>query len=125
MEDAWWSPILGTLLSLLVAAAIPALLAWLWKWLQARGIEIEGRHREALHSALETAARALIARYGGTLRETPLNVATTEAKEVIEDASRSVPDAFKYLGIDKGTPGVVLQNLAMSKLQKVIAEIRS
>lgn len=79
------------------------------KW----GIEIEAKHREAMHQALETGARAVAARYGlgptGTITTAAIN-------EVIEYAKRSTPDAMAKLN----PPQSVATNLATAALQRVL-----
>ncbi|ACM00207.1 Hypothetical Protein RSKD131_0347 [Cereibacter sphaeroides KD131] len=67
------------------------------------GIQIEARHREALHSAIMTAARSAVAR--GLTRE--------DAAEFVSSYARaSVPDALKRLSPSAKT----LETLVRSKL---------
>lgn len=75
------------------------------KW----GIDIEAKHRDALHEALMTAARLAIGR----------NLTGQAAISLILDyAKRSVPDALNKLS----PPAVVIENLAQSKLEKAAVE---
>lgn len=72
------------------------------------GLDIEARHREALHSALMTGIRAaLIKNPGG---------GEAVISEAIAYASRSVPDAMAALNPD----GAVIELLARSKLQQIL-----
>lgn len=71
------------------------------------GIEIEARHREALHSALMSGVRAAMGR--GLMGQTVIAAA-------IEHAGRSVPDALAAL---QPTPDV-LSSIAQSKLREVV-----
>lgn len=96
-----------------VSGAVVGLLTWgtrIFKnW---AGIQIEARHREALHSAVMTGVSAALAR--GQLRasEISIDVKSQIVKEAIDWAQASVPDALKFIGV---TPEA-LAELAMSKL---------
>ncbi|OHV85819.1 hypothetical protein LCM4579_00160 [Ensifer sp. LCM 4579] len=91
----------------LTSLAVTALVAWLAAWLKLKfKIDIEARHREALHSALMTGVRLALARYGVTAkREVVLGAAVDYARE-------AVPDAIKSLRVDGGKLG----EIALSKL---------
>ncbi|WOI34186.1 hypothetical protein R1T40_05495 [Tritonibacter scottomollicae] len=73
------------------------------------GLDIEARHREALHSALMSGIRAGVERG-------PNEAAEVLIREAVEHAKRSVPDAILRLGPDDS----VLSNLARSKLAGLI-----
>lgn len=88
----------------IVAGLLTALISWAAmtarrKW----GLEIEARHREALHSALMTGARMALAR----------GLSGAQAADLaVGYAQSSVPDALRHL-----RPGaVVLQSLASAKV---------
>ena len=71
------------------------------------GIEIEARHREALHSAMMSGIRAAISR----------GVSGPEAiSEALKHAATSVPDAISALKPGAG----VLASIAESKLREVL-----
>lgn len=70
------------------------------------GLDIEARHREALHSALTTGAR--LALDGKLTGDAAVNLA-------IDYARASVPDAIRALVRDDG----VLMRLAEAKLREV------
>ena len=90
----------GTLLMLVLTWASMTLKA---KW----GIEIEARHREALHSAIMSGvARAM---EGGLTREMAIEAAVAYARQ-------SVPDAIRYLTAPDG----ILFDLARAKLQQLV-----
>ena len=75
------------------------------KW----GIDIEAKHRDALHTALMTAARLALAK----------QLTGAVAVDMILDyAKRSVPDALNKLN----PPQSVIENLAKSKIEAVKAE---
>lgn len=76
------------------------------------GIEIEARHREALHSALMSGIRAALER--GDDR-------TAAITSAINHATRSVPDAISALNPSAG----VLQSIAEAKLREVAAQATS
>lgn len=106
------------LLSEIYAAVLPLLLSVLAAWLakvlasaanEAKrrwGIEIEARHREALHSALMSGIRAALNR--GLTGQAAISSAVTYANQ-------SVPDALARLRPD----AKVLARLAASKLREV------
>ena len=89
---------------------LAGVLTWAAKRFAARtGIEIEARHREALHSAIMTGLRH--AAQGGAITDRQ-----ALAREAVEYARRSVPDAIR--GLRAG--GDVLLDLAESRLGDVI-----
>ena len=106
------------LISEIYAAVLPLLLSVLAAWLakvlasaanEAKrrwGIEIEARHREALHSALMSGIRAALNR--GLTGPAAISSAVTYA-------AQSVPDALARLSPD----AKVLARLAASKLREV------
>lgn len=104
---AFWAELLPPLLALL-AALIGLVLRNAEKIARERwGIEIEARHREALHSALMTGIAAALTRGAGT---------RAAIAEAIDYATRSVPDAITALDPAPET----LQALAEAKLRQAI-----
>lgn len=98
-------PTLIEIASLLVMAWLVRLSVFMKeKW----GIEIEARHREALHSAILTGIRAALEK--GLTRDQVITAA-------IEHVSASVPDAISALRPASG----VLENLIAAKLKEVLA----
>lgn len=94
----------------LIGAAVTALLGYAVTLIKAKtGIEIDARHREALHSALTTGALLGLARLGVTASKDELAVAS------VEYARSSVPGALARLAPSED----VLTNLALSKVQQV------
>ena len=73
------------------------------------GLDIEARHREALHSALMSGIRAAVERG-------PEEAVEVLVQEAVEHAKASVPDALLRLRPDEA----ILQNLARSKLAQVL-----
>ncbi|MCG7626154.1 hypothetical protein [Epibacterium sp. Ofav1-8] len=73
------------------------------------GLDIEARHRDALHSALMSGIRA-------GLERGPDEAAEVLIREAVDHAKASVPDAILRLGPNDH----VLQNLARSKLAGLI-----
>lgn len=101
---------MNELLPIAVQLASLALAAWIARvaaFAKARwGIEIEARHREALHSALLTGAAAVVTR----------QMTWDTAKSAVKAyARRSVPDALAALRPDPQ----VLDDLIESKLREV------
>lgn len=94
----------------LAAPVVAAAILWVAKRISDKtGIEIEARHREALHSAIMTGLRH--AAQGGAITDRQ-----ALAREAVEYARRSVPDAIK--GLRAG--GDVLLDLAESRLGEVL-----
>lgn len=91
--------ILGSLLLALIGWAAARFSAW-------SGIQIEARHREALHSALMTGAQIAIGRGLPQVKAAELAVAY---------AQQSVPEAMARLR----PSGDVLTNLARAKLFEI------
>ena len=89
---------------------ITAFIGWLAVLVRRKfDIEIEAKHREALHSALLTGAKLALSK----------SLTGAAAIQVIKDfAKRSVPDAIEYFDLDKKI--VTFDNLAEGKLQEWI-----
>ncbi|MBD9528667.1 hypothetical protein IB235_17765 [Paracoccus sp. PAR01] len=94
----------------LIGAVLTAFIGWLALMLRQRfGIEIEARHREALHWALYSAAQLAIAQ----------KLTGPAAINLIKGyVIRSVPDAMASLN----PSSQVLSDLAKAKLEQVAAE---
>lgn len=106
--QAIYSAILPSLLEI-IAVVLGALLIRATETARTRwGIEIEARHREALHSAMMSGIRAALAR--GLSGEAAISAA-------ISYAGQSVPDALAKLS----PTGEVLQSIAEAKLREVMA----
>ncbi|MBD9528959.1 hypothetical protein [Paracoccus sp. PAR01] len=90
----------------IVSIGLTAVIGWgAAKARQKWGIEIESKHRDALHSALMTGARLAMARQ---------LTGAAAVGVVLDYAKKSVPDALAYL-----KPGLeVLDLLAASKLNE-------
>lgn len=83
--------IIGPTLGILVAILVPFAVATLVKVFQKAGIEIEAKHREALQSALQSAAALALARAGAK------GAIPTLAVDYVKN---SVPDAVAQFGLD-------------------------
>ncbi|MER5171574.1 hypothetical protein [Thioclava kandeliae] len=91
----------------LLALAVTALVGWIAAEVKKRfGVEIEAKHREALHSALMTGAQLALSRLGAAAGTTALTQAA------VAYAKTSVPDAIAKLG----PSAAVLQDLAEAKV---------
>lgn len=95
-----------------IGALITLLLGWLTMQARTRwGIEIEARHREALHSAMMTGAQLAL---DGDL-------SGDAAKRLVLDYVRaSVPDAIRWLAASDG----ILMRMAEAKLGEVMGRLR-
>jgi hypothetical protein len=91
----------------LIAALVAILLGWLAAQARARwGVEIEARHREALHSALMTGVMHALSR--------GLHEQDAVAKAAVDYVKTSVPDALRAL---KPAPQQLL-HMAEAKLEE-------
>ncbi|MFD1914131.1 hypothetical protein [Halodurantibacterium flavum] len=107
MSSSFWVALLPHLMELIGALAT-MVLVWLTAEIRRRwGIEIEARHREALHSALMTGIRAALFR-GLTGPDV--------VQAAIEYAGESVPDALRRL---RPAPHV-LNDLTSAKLRELL-----
>lgn len=97
------------------AAIITAAITWaaaaFTKW---SGIQIEAKHREALHSALMTGVRMALERLGAGFGQT---AKTNVALEAIGYVKTSVPDAIRHLGPDDAH----LLAMADAKIQEALS----
>lgn len=94
-----------------IGVVLAALLAWLTVQVQKRtGLAIEAERRDALHSAIMTGVAAAAKRLGEGAAPSLV------AKEAVDYARRSVPDAIAALRPD----AQVLTNLAMAKLEQLV-----
>jgi hypothetical protein len=94
-------PLLGALLTLAITAAAAALRSW-------TGIEIEARHREALHRAIMSGLSAALARKPAATSESVID-------EALAHAQHSVPGALRALRPDPGT----LRRIAAARLAEL------
>ena len=83
------------------------------------GVEIEAYHREALHSALDTAARIAVSRV--MKGDTPKNssVAMEEMRDIVKEyIEKSVPDAIKKLNPPENVKDVLVASAIEKLIQK-------
>lgn len=102
----------------LLLTGILVVLGWLASWLPAKWrVDVEARHRAALHSALETGVALALDGVEAVLRTNPA-IATLDALagRVVSYTERSVPDALRRLGPSRGQ----LQDMARAKLREAI-----
>jgi hypothetical protein len=98
---------------MLISAAVVGLLTWLTNMVkQWTGIQIEAKHREALHSAMMTGVAAALARGRVKASEVTVDVKSVIVKEAVEWAYKSVPDALNALGASP----TALAELASAKI---------
>lgn len=110
MPGDFYAQILPHLLNL-ISIMLPPLITWIAVRVhQMTGVEVEARHREALHSALMTGIRWALGR--GLSGQAAVSAA-------VEYAGRSVPDVLARL---HPAPDV-LHDLASSKLREVIERV--
>jgi hypothetical protein len=100
-----------------VSAGVVAVLGWLTAlFKQWTGIQIEARHREALHSAAMTGVAAAFNRIGQRADMITLDVRTAVVKEAVDWVFKSVPDALGYFKLSPET----LATLVESKLNLLL-----
>ena len=98
----------------LLLTLILAVLAWFLRLLPERfRVDIEAKHRAALHSAIDTGVGLLI----DTMQKHPTIAAPDMAIGVVLDyVERSVPEAIRKLGPSRAQ----LEDMARSKLQQQV-----
>ena len=94
----------------IAAAIITSLIGYIALWVRRRfGIEIEARHREALHSAILSGVEA-------ALRKGPRAALEHVVDEAVEHAKSSVPDAIRYLAPRANVLRTIAQRYAQTSL---------
>lgn len=98
----------------LLLTLILAVLAWFLRLLPERfRVDIEAKHRAALHSAIDTGVGLLI----DTMQKHPTIAAPDMAiGTVLDYVERSVPDAIRRLGPSRAQ----LEDMARAKLQQQV-----
>jgi hypothetical protein len=93
---------------LIVATAVTAFLGWLHTQLRRYfGVELDARHREALHSAMTTAANLLIAKAAAA--------GSAELQDGLDHVAVGAGDAIRHFGLDSRR----LEKMLRSTLQRV------
>lgn len=101
-----------------ISAAIAGLIGWTATLVQRwTGIQIEARHREALHSAAMTGVTQALARLGTRVDSLQVDIRSDVIAAAVEWVEASVPDAIVALG---ATPEKV-EAIATAKLGELIA----
>lgn len=84
-----------------VAAAIASLVGWIAaRWHQLTGREMDALMRETLHSAAESAARLILARFGPGVSR--LDAFPGAAELALERVQTGAPDAVRHFGLGDG-----------------------
>lgn len=115
------APVVDTLLGYISAGA-SALLAVVIGFVCARlyaflGINIEAKHREALHSALMTGVNAGLARVSDLIGGKAVDVKSSAVAEAVNYVLGAVPDAVKFFGLTEAK----LTDMVTAKLQGQLA----
>lgn len=101
-----------------VSAAVLTGLTWLGivfrNW---TGLQIEARHREALHSAVMTGVSKALTATGDKLDNITVGSRSAIVADAVDWVTKSTPDAVRYFGL---TPDK-LQTLALAKLGQILA----
>lgn len=101
-------------LSALVAVAIGFISARLYSLL---GINIEAKHREALHSAIMTGVNAGLAKVSDLIGGKAVDVKSSAVAEAVNYVLGAVPDAVKFFGLTEAK----LSEMVTAKLQGQLA----
>lgn len=114
-------PYIVEAISGLVLGAIVWALRLLQRW---TGIQIEARHREALHSAAMTGVSMALDELGA--RADGLAEATRRLviAEGVRYMKKAVPDALRAFGLDKAEGALTIEAIATAKLGQLAAGAR-
>jgi type IV secretory pathway VirB2 component (pilin) len=109
----WWDMFTQGLIAAVVALAAAGARRWF-------GIDLEERHRRALHQALTTGAEAAWAKVAGLMSRgmSDAEARQTLVAETIAHARIGAPDAIAAFGLTEGDPRLI--NLALSKLKQTL-----
>ena len=105
-----------------VMAIITGLLGLLTTWLREKfKVEIEARHRQALHSALETGTAYALEALGDALVKSPAIATADETiNRIIKYTQDSVPDALRHFVPTREQ----LDKMARAKITEVMSRYR-
>ncbi|MFC5393037.1 hypothetical protein [Bosea vestrisii] len=98
-----------------VATGLSFLGARLYAW---TGINIEARHREALHSAIMTGVNAALGKVADLIGGRAIDVRSTAVAEALRYVGASVPDAIRYFGLTQDR----LSDMIAAKLAQIERE---
>nr|WP_321336603.1 hypothetical protein [Breoghania sp.] len=83
-----------------LGVAVTALIGWLANLLKNKlGLDIEAKHRDALHSALMTAVNYGLSKAGDKLSSASVDVKSAAIAEMLDYVMGAVPDAIAYFGL--------------------------
>jgi hypothetical protein len=99
-------PFLFELIAILATAAAGWLIKRIRDW---TGIEIEARHREALQSALENAARLALHRATERAGGMSIPIGNAVVESGVEYVLKSVPDAVRHFGLTPERVGELIR----------------
>ena len=103
----------------LIGIGIAALIAYLATLLRTKfGIEIEARHREALHSAAVTGVNMALGQLGGKVEGLTIDVKNKIIADAMTYVIKSVPDAIKFFELDQKADA--LRDILKAKLASAI-----
>lgn len=94
------APWLQTVLAI-IGFLLTILIAWIAALIKARtGFEIEGKHREALQSALLNGAGLILAKFKQQLDSRDVDVRNAAIKDAIVYVNQNAADAVRYFALD-------------------------
>ncbi|MEN5083699.1 hypothetical protein ABE438_14545 [Bosea sp. TWI1241] len=106
---------LGTVIAAGIAVAIGMISARVYAW---TGVNIEARHREALHSAIMTGVNAGLAKVGDAIGGKAIDVRSTAAAQAINYVLGAVPDAVRFFGLTDSR----IREMVMARLSQLDRE---
>lgn len=112
-DDAWVAA--APVVSMIAQAVIGLAIAWASAWASRKwGIDIEAKHREALHSAARTGVDRLLAKAAPAVGGLSVDVKSQIAADGVKWVLRSVPDAVKYFKLEDKVD--VIEQIVLAKL---------
>lgn len=105
----------------IVSGAVLALLTWVAALFQRwTGIQIEARHRDALHSAAMTGVSSALTKAGYRLNDLTVSTRSYVLTDAANWVVKSVPDAVTYFGLGPDKVAAIVE----SKLGQLIAGVK-
>ncbi|MFT0861736.1 hypothetical protein [Ancylobacter sp. G4_0304] len=110
-------PLISAALDAVIVVAIGWAAGLIHKW---TGIQIEARHREALHSAAMTGVTRVLNALGERAENLTYEARSQVAAQAVGWVTESVPDAVRYLGATPDKIGAIVS----AKLGQLIADAK-
>lgn len=99
-------PYIAEIVSILIAAIVAFVARQVQKY---TGIQIEAKHREALQSALENAARIVLGNLEAKAKGSSVSLGSAYLDAGVKYVLKSVPDAVSYFGLSPERIGELIR----------------